>query len=224
MKLSEIVEQYYLGPEGETLFCSPYQRKIAVLDTSHDLIKKRKVNSDDRSFALVSAMISENYVDRILKLLLPTFALDREGAAARKINLLASFNIIPRHLTEAAMLLNKTRNAFAHNLDIATFSELDTHKSDLTKSMRSLCRLRKIPVESADVSVLFEVIFKMATSGIVKYEENVRFYTNFIRTPAFIKVIGDIQSAEVKQHNEIMLEALRLHQSQPNRDDPPAVS
>lgn len=226
MKLSDFFAQYYWGQEGETLFCRPFPTKFIACDATADLIKQRFPNADDRSFALVSAMISENYVDRIVKLLVPSFTFDREGAASRKINLLAAFNIIPRHLTEAASLLNKTRNAFAHNLQISSFAELDTHKPALTNSIRSLSRTRNIDVAGTkeEVPALFEVIFTMATSGIFRYEENVRYYTDFIRTPPFIQMIGQLQSAEVQRYNETMLEALRRHQSQPNRDIPPSVS
>jgi len=227
--LSDLLETLYHGKEGETLFHKPYPTKLgAVYDDSREPIRARnlKQNLDDRALALVSAMTSENYIDRMLKLLLPTFKSRREGAASTKINLLAAFNIIPRHLTTAAQLLNDTRNEFAHNLQLTSFADLDNEKPDLTKRMRGLCKSRKIdvPADENEVTELFEVIFRMATTGILYFEENVRFYTEFTRTMPFIKAIGDMQSDEVRQHNDTLLEALRLHQSAPNRDEPPAIA
>lgn len=227
LKLSDYLKTYYYGEAGETLFCEPYPTKIQLQqDSSRDLIVTRNESLDDRSLALVSAMISENYVDRMLKLLLPTFEAKREGAASMKINLLAAFNIVPTHLTTAADLLNKTRNQFAHHLDLTSFAGLDHHAPALVNRMRDLCKKRKIQIPQGpdEVNALFSVIFKLATTGILYYEENVRFYTEFTRTPGFIKTIGEIQSTDVKQHNEMLLEALRQHQSAPNRDDPPFVS
>jgi hypothetical protein len=229
LKLSDYLEAYYYGTEGETLFHQPYPTKFGKLhDNSRDpiLARNKTPNQDDRSLALVSAMVSENYIDRMLKLLLPSFEFRREGAASMKISLLAAFAIIPKHLTSAAQLLNKTRNEFAHNLQLTSFAELDDHKPELTKSMRGLCKSRKIlvPESSREVPELFEVMFKMATTGILYFEENVRFYTEFTRTLPFIKAIGEMQNVEVRRHNDALLEALRQHQSAPIRDEPPAVT
>jgi hypothetical protein len=225
-KLSEFLEQYYYGPEGETLFYRPYQRKIVVHDDLFDLIFSRDENLDERSLALVSAMISENYIDRILKLLLPTFELNRQGAASSKISLLAAFNIIPKHLTNAAVLVNKTRNEFAHNLNLTSFSELDHHKPEITRKMRDLCKSRKMAVHdtNSEIRTLFDVIFQMATAGIIRFEENVRFYAEFTRTPQFIKAIENIHSTEVRSHNNALMEALQAHQSAPIMDGPPAIA
>lgn len=229
IKLSDYLEAFYYGTEGETLFHQPYPKKFGILhDDSRDpiLARNKNQNQDDRSLALVSAMTSENYIDRMLKLLLPSFEFRREGAASMKISLLTAFNIIPKHLTNAAQLLNKTRNEFAHNLQLTSFAELDDHKPELTKSMRGLCKSRKIrvPGGTKEVPELFEVMFKMATTGILYFEENVRFYTEFTRTMPFIKAIGEMQNVEVRQHNDALVEALRQHQSAPIRDEPPAIA
>lgn len=227
LKLSDRFEAYYYGTEGETLFHQPYPTKFGIIpDDSRDPIAARDGNLDDRSLALVSAMISENYVDRMLKLLLPTFTLNRQGGASMKINLLAAFGIIPKHLLTAAQLLNQTRNEFAHHLQLTSFAQLDNHKPMLTDAMRGLCKSRKILVGQGpdEVPRLFEVMFAMATTGVLHFEENVRFHTNFTRTMPFIKAIGEVQAAEVRQHNDTLLEALRLHQSAPNRDDPSSVA
>lgn len=219
-KLSDFFEAYYYGKEGETLFWQPFPTKIVVHDNSLDLVFSRSDDLDDRSVALVSAMISENYIDRMLKLLLPSFSLDRQGAASKKIDLLTAFNIIPKHLTKAAQLLNQTRNEFAHHLKLTSFAELDNHKPSLTKAMRGLCQSRnlRVPQDSGEVSRLFEIIFQMATTGINRFEENVRFYTNYTRTQPFIKLIGDLQESEVRQHNQIFIDVLRQHQSSPKND------
>jgi hypothetical protein len=226
MKISQHFEQYYYGPEGETLFFRPYPTKIGVNDPMFDLIYKRDENLDDRSLALVSAMISENYIDRILTLLLPKFKLDRQGAASTKISLLAAFEIIPGHLTTAARLLNQTRNEFAHHLDLTSFSNLDHHKPEITRSMRGLCKTRKITMRHADGEVrgLFEAMFQMATAGVRRYEENVRFYAEFTRTQQFMTAIEEVHLTDVRNHNNAFREALRQHQSAPNRDNPPATT
>lgn len=229
LKLSDYIESYYYGKEGETLFHVPYPQKFGKIgDNSRDLIMTRDLQEsslDDRSLVLVSAMVSENYIDRILKLLLPTFKTDRAGGASDKINLLGAFNLLPRHLITATELLNKTRNQFAHNLMLSSFAQLDQHKPALIHGMRSICRTCHIQVGAGDneTKELFEVMFKMATTGIHYYEENVRFYTEFTRTMPFIKAIGEMQTAEVRSYNDALLEALRKHQSAPNLDDPPSV-
>ena len=89
LKLSDHFEAYYYGLEGETLFHKPYPTKLGIIaDNPLGPIVARDRNLDDRSLALVSAMISENYIDPMLKLLLPSFTLERQGSASMKINLL----------------------------------------------------------------------------------------------------------------------------------------
>lgn len=92
-----------------------------------ELFQKTKDLNDHRLLALVTALIIENRIDRILTILLPQYdALSDSSdfSFSMKINLLKAFAIIPNELLAAAHILKRVRNEFAHHLEFTTFDQL----------------------------------------------------------------------------------------------------
>ena len=49
MKLSEILDMYFHGEEGKTIFCHPFNRPLLENDDASELLKKVHEAGDDRS-------------------------------------------------------------------------------------------------------------------------------------------------------------------------------
>lgn len=217
MKLSDWLEQYIYGVPGETLFHKPFPHKVTEFDDAATLLKRMIDSGDQRAHAIVAALISETYVDRLLCLLLPSYPLEGEQAT-RKIKLLTAFEIIPKHLTEAADLLQRVRNKFAHHLEIASFDEFKDRFPKDVERLQSFAGRRGLRSRGLnDVSLLFEDVTTVAIAGLKQYIENVRYYTSLIRSKEFIETLSDQHAVEHQNHLKIVLEALKAYQSAPRR-------
>jgi len=201
--LSEILDWYFHGESGKTIFSAPFRR--GPLDYDFDegskLIKKLAEAGDTRSMVLLSAMICELYVDRLLSILLPKYEKQlsdsRDLQFSTKIKLLESFAVVPSHLTKAAHLVRDVRNAFAHNLDVTTLDDID---SKIMRKLRGLYLQRKIRTDAGpdDLTNLFLVISYLATDVLNSYRANVGLLASAIRQPAFATMLEAINDERVE--------------------------
>jgi len=194
-KLSDIKKQYFNGPVGETLFSEPF--KDYPLQGNEDVVgtmlKKQFTSLDDRSYVLISAMISEQYVEELLSMLLPGFTVISDGtfmAAQAKIRLLAAFRVIPKALTQAASHVQAVRNAFAHKLEVETYGNLD---KKLIGKMKGLYAGRGIKTDAGpdDVKNLFWTMTYMATICLYSYRSTIEEYVRITRSTVFVGKISD---------------------------------
>jgi hypothetical protein len=197
--LSEIFDMYFNGEDGKTIFCQPFNRDLLEANDASALLKKVHDAGDDRSMVLVSAMVCEIYIDRLLSILLPKYNRLLDDSASftfsTKIKLLESFEIVPLHLTRAADLVRQVRNAFAHNLEVSLLSDVDPK---ITRKLRGLYVERKIRTDAGpdDVSNLFAIVSYIATSVLYAYRENLRCFSAAVRAPAFVESLAAEHSAK----------------------------
>jgi hypothetical protein len=127
--LSEQRAAAYEGVEGHTLFHKPYLN--VLLSEEHEktkaLLDRLGAHKDDRSWALMAALVCEANLDRMLSAIYPRY--EEDFAQARtafdlKIKLLQAQSLIPLFITQAASLVKDVRNEFAHKLDIDTLDDV----------------------------------------------------------------------------------------------------
>ena len=205
--LSEILDLYFHGEEGKTIFCKPFNRDLMEVDDASALLKKVHDAGDERSMVLVSAMVCETYIDRMLSILLPKYSRLLDDSASftfsTKIKLLESFEIIPLHLTRAADLVRQVRNEFAHNLEVSLLADIDPK---IIRKLHGLYTQRGIRTEVGpdDLSNLFSVVSYIATSVLYAYRETLRSFSAAVRDPHF----ADALAAEHMAKHQAIIKAL----------------
>ena len=123
-KMSSIVE----GPKGESIFSSPLHGMMdRTINELSALFKKTNGLEDDRLLSLVTALIVEERIDKLLITYLPRYSdllVSEDCSFTVKIRTLQALNLIPLHITEACHVLRLIRNDFAHQLTLTTFDDL----------------------------------------------------------------------------------------------------
>lgn len=201
VKASEIFEMYFNGEKGKTVFSTVFSESLFRAQEDPRLESKVPYEGDDRSMVLVSAMVSEAYIDRLLCILLPKYdrLLDNTNnfTFSTKIRLLESFEIVPTHLIRAADLVRQVRNQFAHDLDVSVLGHVDPK---ILNRLRSLYEERKIHRDAgpSDVRTLFDAISYMATTVLYAYRENLKLFAAAVRSPAFSEALETRHSATQK--------------------------
>jgi hypothetical protein len=218
MKLSDLMDSYYRGVPGETLFHEPYLRKVLDVDDTFLMLQQVHNTQDERAYVIVAALVAESRLDKLLNLLLPTFNLENE-TTNRKVELLDAFRIIPRHLLQAARLLQSIRNKFAHDLEVGGFEELIKKYPKFRENLKTFCGQRNLRgAQEDDVSRMFDEVSLLATAGLNRYVGNVRHYVELTRSKGFIDAIGLSHEDERKRLLEVVVAALRQHQAAPIND------
>ncbi|CAH1070285.1 conserved hypothetical protein [Candidatus Nitrotoga sp. 1052] len=208
--LSEIMDMYFHGEEGKTIFSHPFNRSLLEEDDASKLLKKVHDAGDDRSMVLVSAMVCETYIDLLLAILLPKYSRLLDGAGnftfSTKIKLLDSFEIIPSHLTRAADLVRQVRNEFAHNLEVSSLSDVDPK---IFRKLRGLYDERKIRTDIGpdDLSNLFSTVSYLATSVLYAYRESLHRFAAAVRQPEFANGLA----AQHLSEHKVVIKALTEH-------------
>lgn len=201
--LEEFFEMYAYGEQGKTIFSRPFDR--GVYDENSDptnLLTKIFNTGDDRSKALVAAMVSESFIDGLLAILLPRY--DRlvsdtnNFTFSTKIKLLESFEIVPLHFTAAADLIRRVRNEFAHDLHLDSLTQID---EKLVARLRTLYEQRKIRTDAGpdDVTNLFTSIVFLATNWLNFYRLNLESYARATRSPEFLLSLEDAHQRRIEK-------------------------
>jgi len=115
------------GPEGDTLFSQPFFA-FTKENELPGLFQRVAGLDDHRLLALVTALIVEDRLDKILRAFCPRYKVltdQNEFTFSLKIRMLEALAFVPRHLTEAADIIRGIRNEFAHNLERTRLSQLN---------------------------------------------------------------------------------------------------
>lgn len=195
LTFSDLLEIHYNGPKGETLFHTPYLTLTAAPEQreASELLFRLGAGKDDRSMALLSALVCEKYLDRTLGMLMPRYKqalLNGQAATfSTKIKVLSALDIIPRHITKAADLVRSVRNKFAHKLDLDHLGELP---DDLRNQIKDYCASRvtnATPEDIADLKACFKVIVDHATGVLLSYATSMDLLNKAIREPSFVALL-----------------------------------
>ena len=209
-KVSEIYDAYFNGVKGKTIFSTAFGQSLFEGQENPRLESKVPFDGDDRSMTLVSAMVSEAYIDRLLCILLPKYDrlidMANNFTFSTKIRLLESFEIVPSHLIRAADLVRLVRNQFAHDLNVSALRQVDPK---ILNKLRSLCEERKIRRNTGpeDVRVLFDDISYMATTVLYAYRENLKLFATAVRSPAFSDALESAHIAARKVELDVILKS-----------------
>jgi hypothetical protein len=113
--------KYILSCEkGESVFTEPFLTFSGRAQELPGLLKRIEGTGDDRSFVLLTAVVVERYLDNLIGQLAPGFVQlsdNREFTFSAKISILKSFRLLPPHILQAADLIRRVRNLFAHDFE-----------------------------------------------------------------------------------------------------------
>lgn len=175
------------GPENETLFtklliwCLPtewFQTVQREIDAAFSQLSE----IDDRSLAVVGALILENAVDELLDAHIPSYKNIQDNANfsfSMKINLARSLRLCPTRLFRAIDAVRQIRNDFAHSLSISSFLEC---KPEHIRSVKG--HLQQINPGLANVelsSEQFKNLVSLVFLSLRGYRHHVHRLNEFVR-------------------------------------------
>ncbi|MDR3445734.1 hypothetical protein [Dyella sp.] len=215
IRLSEVMQSQVAGLKGETVFHWPY---VNIMDhegaqKSRQILDRLGAFKDDRSMALIAAMVSEAYIDRVLSAIMPGYAKNLSRSAfAAKISILRALDLIPRHLADAADLVRDVRNAFGHDLQL---DSLENIPEKYRKRLFGFATSRNMVGDRDDCRITFDFAVTCATSGIASFYVNAVDFNAAIRNQAFEEALSTVNSARRQMHVEAYMNFL----SSPPRED-----
>lgn len=224
LKLSDIMKAQYEGLKGETIFAEPY---VNLLDheaatKSRDTFVRLGAYKDDRSMALIAAMVCEAYIDRLLSSIMPGYvkniAKNSNFTFSSKIKILQAFDIVPRHLCKAADLVREVRNEFAHNLDIDALESIDPKIIDRLVSYTASRNVEYVSLK--DCRATYDFAVQCATSGLAGYLVNVRDFNSAVRQPDFESMLNTVNQQRRKVHIDAIMQHLTTPPVEDSHDEP----
>lgn len=203
------------GKKGESIFTKPFIPDLSG-SMGHNiempkLFEKTKKAGDDRSLAIVAALIVEHNIDRILKIWIPSKLIndedDHDFTFSMKIRLIKAFKLIPPHILECADCIRKIRNDFGHNLDLDNFDQKSIDR--LKTSYHNSCLYKYYDSyyensEPKSTLELFDTVAFIAISGIRSYETNIAILRETIQSDEFLeKLESDSIAKYFKEIEEV---------------------
>jgi hypothetical protein len=220
--ISELRAAAYEGVEGETLFHKPYLN--VLLSEEHEktnaLLDRLGAHKDDRSWALMAALVCEANLDRMLSAIYPRY--EKDFVPSRtvfdlKIKLLQAQCLIPFFITQAASLVKDVRNEFAHKLDIDTLDDVSERtQGHLRSYYDERYRGTRIAHQRRDLREVFATVVEHATVSLIAYYINLQDYVSVTRRPAFAKDLD----AQAEHRTSVLIRALMEHGRQMTEEPP----
>lgn len=180
------------GPQGESILSGPLWGMMAErVNELPELFQKTAGLNDHRLLALVTAMIVEDRINKVLSAFFarPKLIVDNDKFTfSMRIRVLEAANIIPLHITEACDIIRDIRNTFAHQLDITSFDQIDKP----WKRVSGLISRRPDIVGSRGESRLdqFRSLSFVAIVGLDSFKTSARLLREALQNPAVINKIA----------------------------------
>jgi len=179
------------GTKGESLFYRPLgwtlQEDLRLISGQYKEYERVFIKSEeDRLLALVGSLSVEQALDYFLAAYIPDYKYlseNRDFTLLMKIDLGLSLRLIPKHFLNAADLVRKIRNEFAHNLNMKRFNSL---KADTKGKLSAFCKVffpkddKRISYSEKFGRVVDAVIF-----GFEVYSSHLRNARKFIYSDDF---------------------------------------
>lgn len=190
-----------VGPESESIFASPLWGMMDRTENElPELFKKMESADDHRLLALVTALIVEERVDKLLSAYLPRYSVLRDGGEftfSMKIRLLESLNLIPRHITAACHVLRAIRNDFAHRLELVAFTDLPKKTwKKLEVLLEKRPDLKNFDYSRDEFSRNFRAVSFTAIIGLDAFLVSVEKLRSKMKEPAFVRILQEEHHAE----------------------------
>lgn len=181
---------FFDGYKGEkVIFRTPLVMPATIKKANIEipgLSKRIQAAGDDRSFVIMSALVVEDQLDKLLAELIPgskqllthdnfTFAL--------KISLLRALKMIPSHVVSCVDTARKIRNAFAHNLALESLDDIEQKLKDRQFTLYEyFYRGRE---ETGSTREIFRKVAWVGYQGLHFYRLNVKVMRDTIESPEF---------------------------------------
>ena len=187
---------FFDGEKGKSLWEFPLM-KIGSGSRMEEILSHTKNVDDDRILSLLTALLVENRVEHILSELLPNFKALLENTDftfSMKLRLLEAFNIIPIQLIRSADIIRKIRNAFAHEITIRKFEDLDKKLlSKLTSYREYIYQGKETKEQQTEHKDSYFKSYKSLSwycmIGLDSYIENAEAFANKIYSTDFVESI-----------------------------------
>jgi hypothetical protein len=164
----------WVGVAGESAFTEPF------IDPEHrpnqlpTMLQHIRSTGDERSLVIVSAVVTEAYLDSLLKEIMPGYlslAKHRDVTFSLKLGMLKAMRLIPSHVVDTADLIRRIRNEFAHNLDCSALNSLSSSlKTAMAHRVRELYGDQKPYSDSPQR--MFEALTFFVLAGLAAYLPN----------------------------------------------------
>jgi hypothetical protein len=173
----------------KTVFLKPFQ-DFENTDANNQLTfefhNKIKLTGDHRSRVILSGIIVEYHIDRLLKILFIDYkhlTEKSEFTFSFKISLLKSLRIIPQNILTNCDCIRKVRNEFAHNLGLEIIDNLD--QKILSNVIQCFSDLKSNSNIKSHIG-RFESIHFFTTGYLRSYEQNFRLLREKMDSEEFI--------------------------------------
>lgn len=228
MKIDKQGKMIFRGELGDSSFLQPFVDFYHGLNNNEEvpeLFKKVEASGDHRSLTLISALIIEHHIDRVLSCFLPNYKVltDRQDMTfSLKTDILKSFKLIPSHILSCANIVRGIRNEFAHNLEIDHLDKISkSKKSTLDQLYKSIYGKQEVDLS---LEKMFNGISFLAITGIRNYEPNFKILREKIDDSKFIEELSKIceerfisaiaeirkeEPIEIKQENDLTIKRFK---------------
>ncbi len=190
-------KKIFEGIKGKSLFIEPVVAMQASPDMvpSYTLIQDAK---DDRSKVILGALVVEANLDHLLATWMPGFvklSKSKDFTFSLKTETLRAMELIPPHILDAVDLIRGIRNHFAHNLNIATLSDLDHSGADKIKNGYSAIFGTN---STAAIEKQFHDIATFATQALRAYGSNIKLLRDSLTSDNYVQDLLDQQKEKQK--------------------------
>jgi hypothetical protein len=193
------------GKKGESLFHHPV---IWVIEKDFNRIKEQNERNnelmrradEERLLAIVSALLMEEALDLLLGayiLKYSTLQRQRDFTLFLKIELARSLCVIPKHIIDAAALINSVRNKFAHQIELDSFGSLDVGTRANLKEKSKLFYPDDEPDRKTAKELFTKVVFGVITA-LAFYAPHLRDAREYIFSEAFGKELDRLLKGKQK--------------------------
>jgi len=180
------------GKKGESIFYRPLgwtlQEDLKLISGYFEEYERVIGESEEeRLLALVGNLSIEEALDYFLAAYIPRYkkylSESRDFTFSMKIDIGRSLCLIPKHLLDAADLVRKIRNEFAHNLQMKSFDSL---KVDTKRKLSTFCKVF-FPKDDGHISYSekFARVADAVILGFEVYSSHVRIARKFIYSDDF---------------------------------------
>jgi hypothetical protein len=149
------------------------------------LFRKVQKTKDDRSFILSAALVIENRIDSMLKIIIPGYdrlLKNNDLTFALKIDIGRSLRLIPDKLFDMADFFRVVRNDFAHNLKYDSLKKMKENRKDRMIQLASNSALLK---KSHDTRKLMDDLYFVCAAEFRLQQMNVELFYRTVRKKEF---------------------------------------
>ena len=139
---------------------------------ARELYEKIKKTGDQRSKVVLSGIIIEYHLDRLLKTLLLDYNIltNKTGFTfSIKISLLESLRLIPIKIINSCDCIRQVRNTFAHNLDLDKIEDID--KKLISKIIQTYSEINPNG-KNKELALKYDGIHFVTSGNLRSYEQN----------------------------------------------------